>query len=274
MGAWIVKFAAFIRVVVGAVVARIGVAGALVAVAAMVFADDIAETWDKLKGDVFKAICDIAREKTGLQLMPEDPISDVSFSAALSSRSGIHISTVMDSAVLMHDLSNHAAGIVKEHTGVPLTNLLSVEQVKLDVVGHAGNVVFDKTGLDIRGAISYDEVQKKIGAAVQARLAELVVSRLRSAAEEFSNPEATLDDLLSMVYRAQEAKGLKVRDVALGTAASLVVAAYATMSTPIKRRVDAYRRRAQNREAQRRFRARHGLRMRYEKVPKIPVQGG
>ena len=262
------KFAALVRGVIVSIMTRLGAFGMIAVAVACLFSDSLEELWAKVKGDVYGAICDLVREKTGLVLVRDDPLSDASIAAALTARSGILISTVKDPDVLMHDLSNHAAGIIKDHTGVPLTDLLSAEQIKVDVVNHAENLVYERTGLDVRGSVSFDEVQKKIGAAIERRLAELVVERLRAAAEKFANPEATLDDLLAMVYRAQEANKIKVRDVALGTAASLVVAAYARMSTPMKRRVDAFRRRAQNREAQRRFRQRHGLRMRYEKLPK------
>lgn len=270
---WMTKFIAFVRVVMLSVVSRIGVAGSIVVVTAAIFSGDVVELWNSIKKDIYDAICGIAREKTGLELMPDDPLSDGSIAAALSARSGIEITTVKDPQVLMRDLSKHAAGIVKEHTGVPLTNLLSAGQVKVDIVAYAGDVVYEQSGLDIRGAVNYDEVQKKIASEVKNKLASLVVSRLRSAAEDFSNPEATLDELLSMISRAQEAKGLNVRDVALGTAASLVVASYAKMSAPMKRRVDAFRRRAQNREAQRRFRERHGNRMRYNPLKPKPAGG-
>lgn len=275
MGEWAGKFIGLVKTVIVRVGTRMGVAGVVAAITAAILSGSIGELWEKVKKDVYAAICETVREKTQLELDPNDPITDPSMSAALTERSGITITSVVDAEVFKHDLSVHASGIIKGHTGMELTNIFSVEQIKTDVVGHAAKVVYDRTGLDIQGAVSYDDVQKKIYKAVENRLAELVVQRLKAAAEEFSNPEATLDDLLSMVYRAQEAKNLKVRDVALGTAASIVVAAYATISTPMKRRVDAYRKRAQNREAQRRFRQRHGLRMRYDRLrPVRPAPTG
>lgn len=278
---WLVKFKNMIWVAAKLVFTKLGVTGMMVIVMTTILSGGVTEAWEKLKGAVYETIRDLMRQKTGLELDINDPLSDASIAAALSAKSGIELTTVMNRAVLIQELLTHASGLIQTQTGVPLTNLLSVEQIKADVVIHAENVVFDRTGLDIRGETNFDGVQKRIAAAVRDRLAEFVVARLRKAAEDFSNPEASLDDLLSMVYRAQEAKGLKVRDVALGTAAALVVKAYSSMSTPIKRRVDAYRHRSQNREAQRRFRARHGLRMRYEKVPKpapvvppvVPVGG-
>ncbi len=265
---WLAKFAAMIKGVVRMIVARLGVWGSLTALVAVVIADDIGDLWARVKKDVFDAICDVAEAKTGLVLDRNDPASDASISAALSARSGIYISTVKDANALAVDLSAHASGLIQMQTGIELTNLLSAEQVKADVVAHAVGVVQEKTGLDVAGVSTFDEVQKRISAHVRERLAELVADRLHAAALDFARPEATLDELLAMVYRAQEVKGIRARDVALGVAASLVVAAYARTSAPLRRRVDAFRRRAQNREAQRRFRAKHGNRMRYDKLPK------
>lgn len=266
------RFSSLIVSVVKMMVSRLGFWGASVAVIAVAVTDDIGEMWERCKGDVYKAITDIAKEKTGLVLDPNEPHSDASISAALTAKSGIQITTVKDAEVLAGDLARHAAGLLEQHTTVHFTNLLSGEQVKADIVGHARGKVKEHTGLDLDGAASFDAIQARISEHVQNKLAELVVTRLHSAAVAFSNPDATLDDLLAMVYRAQEAKGLRARDVALGVAASMVVAAYARTSTPIKRRVDAYRRRAQNREAQRRFRAKHGNRAIYAPLP--PVEEG
>lgn len=271
---WLAKFAAMIRGVIALIVARLGVFGSLVAVTAVVLAGDMGELWGRVKKDVFDAICDVTEEKTGLVLDRNDPASDASISAALSARSGIYISTVKDAGALAADLSAHASGLIQVQTGIELTNLLSAEQVKADVVAHAVGVVQEKTGLNIAGVSTFDEVQKRVSAHVSERLAELVADRLHDAAIDFARPEATLDELLTMVYRAQEVKGLRARDVALGVAASLVVAAYARTSAPLRRRVDAFRRRAQNREAQRRFRALHGNRMRYDKLPKAGAPAG
>jgi hypothetical protein len=180
----------------------------------------------------------------------------------------------------MKNLASHVAGLIEEKTGtldevsgerkdgVKLTNLLSPEQVKLDLVSHVAGVVKEKTELDITGLLTYDSTQKTISEFVKQKLAELVVDGLRVAAVEFADPNKTVEELLSMVHRAQEAKGIRVRDVALGTAASFVVRAYAERSSAAKLRLDDFRRRARNREAQRDFRERHGNRMRYVKLEK------
>lgn len=272
MLAWLGSFATLMRGIIGMMCARLGVWGAAVSVVALLVTDNIVELWERCKGDVYKAITDIAEEKTGLLLDPNEPHSDASISAALTAKSGIQITTVKDAEVLAGDLARHAAGLLEQHTTVHFTNLLSGEQVKADIVGHARGKVKEHTGLDLDGAASFDAIQARISEHVQNKLAELVVTRLHSAAVAFSNPDATLDDLLAMVYRAQEAKGIRARDVALGVAASMVVAAYARTSTPIKRRVEAYRRRAQNREAQRRFRVKHGNRAIYAPLP--PAEEG
>lgn len=199
-------------------------------------------------------------------------MSDASISAALTTKSGIKITTVKDADVLSRDLAAHASGLVAQQTGVTLTNLLSAEQVKSDLVGHVHGVVQRQTGLELVGATTLDEVKSRITKHVETRIVNLVVKHIERAAAEFSNPEATVDELLTMVYRGSEAKNLKASGVALGVAAGVVVAAYARMSAPIKRKAAAFRRRAQNREAQRRFRQRHGLRMRYNQLK--PPEGG
>ena len=246
---------------------KVGMFASFTMLVAAVLTDDLQDLFDRCRGSINKAIADAVREKTALDLDPDEPLSDASISQALSDRSGIHVSTVKDAAVLSSDLAAHASGIIKDHTGIPLSNLLSVEQIKLDIVTHAQNVVKDRTGLDIAGATTFDEVQKRISDHVREKLAELVADRLHDVAGDFANPEATFDELLAMVYRAQEVQGIRARDVALGVAASIVVASYARLSVPLKRRVDTFRRRAQNRESQRRFREVHGNRIRYERLP-------
>ena len=124
------------------------------------------------------------------------------------------------------------------------------------------------------GAVNLDEIKSRVTKHVETRIAALAVKHIERAAAEFSNPEATIDELLAMVYRGAEAKELKVTGVALGVAAGIVVRAYSEMSAPIKRKAQAFRRRAQNCDAQRRFRERHGLRMRYNKLKPVSPAGG
>lgn len=270
---WLGKAIAMLRVVIAGLAARLGWFGGAAAVTALVLADGPEGVWNAVRDDVNGAVVDLVREKTGLELDPDEPLADASIAGALTARSGISITSVMDRGRLMADLQAHAAGLIHEKTGVTLTNLLSAQQVRADVVSHAQQVVKDRTGLDVVGAMSYDDVQARIQSHVRERLAELVAERLREAAAGFAAPSATLDELLAMVYGASAAKGIRARDVALGAAASLVVAAYARTSAPLKRQVGAARRRAQVREAQRRFRQRHGNRMKYDKVKKPDVIG-
>lgn len=237
------------------------------------FEGDSGALRQSIKKAVDIAARDIAREKVGVELSEDDPLSDASISAALTTKSGIKITTVRDADVLSRDLAAHASGLVAQKTGVTLTNLLSAEQVKADLVGHVHGVVQQQTGLELVGATTLDEVKSRITKHVETRIVNLVVKHIERAAAEFSNPEATVDELLTMVYRGSEAKNLKASGVALGVAAGVVVAAYARMSAPIKRKAAAFRRRAQNREAQRRFRQRHGNRMRYDKLPKTDEGG-
>lgn len=245
---------------------RFGSLAAVAAVVSMIKTGDSTSLLREVERAKNKAIKDIVEGKTGMILDENDPLSDASLSAALSERSGIAISTVVDVNRLAADLAAHASGMIEDKTGVHLSNLLSVEQVKSDVVSYATGKVKERTGLDIEGAQTFDAIQARITEHVAGKLLDLVADRINAAAMDFAQPSATLDELLAMVYRASEAKSIKPRDVGLGTAASLVVAAYARQSVPLKRRVDALRRRAQNRNAQRRFRAAHGNRMRYNPV--------
>ena len=260
--------------VVKSVCKKIGIYGLAVTGVAALVTDDIEKTWDELCGYFFKSVTDAAREEAGLELDPEFPISDASISAAITMKSGINITSVKSVEVLARDLSAHVSGIIEGHTGVKLTNVLSAEQVKADVVGHAQGVVTQQTGVNLIGAQTLDEIKSRVTKHVETRIVNLAVKHIERAAEEFSNPEASIDELLAMVYRGSEAKELKTTGVALGVAAGIIVRAYSEMSAPIRRRAQAFRRRAQNREAQRRFRERHGLRMRYNKLNPDPPTGG
>ena len=215
---------------------------------------------------------DYAYERAGLVLNENEPFSDASFSAALSQKTGIKINSLLDSAQLKADIAAHAALIVEEKSGIHLTNVLSVGAIKSDVTMHVLGVVRDKGGLDLMSAVAngidWNNIQKAVIEEVKKKAVQLVTRRIQAAAMKFTDVDASIDELLAMVHNTYEGRDIGIRDVGYSMAAAIIVERYGQMSAPVRRRITKFKRRIQNREAQRRFREKHGSRIKYLPIPK------
>lgn len=226
-------------------------------------------------------VSEVTYAKTGLVVNPEklaDESFDAAFSEALSDRFDITITTLIDGDVLRNDLTKALTGRIETQTGLALTDITSREQIEADIAAFATLKIAEKSGIQLTDITDRDAILADIRAHVEDKMTTLLAERLQDAARDFVATDTTVDQLIAMTVRAWEGEAqqlrYRAREIGLGTAAALVLAAYSEMDRGIKRRVQRTRRQMQNREAQRRFRERHGSRMKYQKLPAEPAPGG
>lgn len=229
------------------------------------------ETWRGCREAVFGAIAEIVNKKTGLVLDPADPLSDASMSQAITNRANITITSIYDKNKLINDLHQYVAGRIEEKTTIRFTNLLSVDEVRRDAVRHVNGLVGEDIGVDLlrvdTGNGGDGGGVPSVATYIKQQAAVLVLAHLKKAARRQVG-EKRIVKLLELVDRAERFKDAGVAGAGLGIAAAVILSAYAEIDDGAKYRVAEHRRRIQNRQAQQRFRERHGRRMQYNPIGK------
>lgn len=208
-------------------------------------------------------VVDEVNRKTGLVLDRSAPLSDASLARAVSARSGVEIRSVYDTKILVEDVKVWAADSLEEKSGLRLTDMTDELAIRDDVAKFGAGLVKEHTGITLTNILAREAVEADLKAHIADRLTALVADRLREAAADFTGVDKNVEEMLGMMRRVDDWKNVKPFDVGLGVAASVVVASYAALNQTIAKRVRQFRRQAQNREAQRRFRETWGNRMRY-----------
>lgn len=223
---------------------------------------------DEIKGIVANAICELARQK-GFELLPDDPLSDASIAHALSEKSGIEIRSLMEADKLLEDFSNYVSGEIERKTGLKFTNVLDADAIQNDAAGIAAGLLKEKTGIVLSDVTDMDKVKLELKLWAVDKFTDAVKADIAGSASVFGDKSG---DLLvaGEGLRAGIKENREMGDVLTDIIANQV----AVMATRLKKRLHLARRQAQNRESQRRFRLRHGSRMRYEKMPRAEGAGG
>ena len=92
------------------------------------------EPVQELKRVVLGFVIESAARYAGLELNEDDPLSDASFSNAVSLRVGFPIRSLRDKEMIREDLDNFAAGLVSERSGYLVRSVSNVALLKEDLL--------------------------------------------------------------------------------------------------------------------------------------------
>lgn len=231
---------------------------------------------------IYEWIVSEAAERAGLNLSPDDPLSDASLSRALSERSGITIRSLVDKEGIKVDLMEGAAKVVRDRTGIPvrtfadkamiledleayaldqleqrtairLSSLRDVEALRGDFLRIAGGVITGQTGIPLTDITSPDQIKLDLldWAKDQAML-EMGESVSAAVTAEWKKGVSMLTMVREKLGKNVSPRALLrgVNNAMVGRYMVRLEAAGAGVVTK------AERRKLQNKMAQRRFRAR------------------
>ena len=100
-----------------------------------------------LLGPLNGLIADEVLERTGLVLDRDHPLSDPSFSKALSEKVGFTIRTLKDKESIKLDFLDGAAQVVREKTGIPVRSFYDKEMIVEDLEGYALDQIEKRTNI-------------------------------------------------------------------------------------------------------------------------------
>lgn len=219
--------------------------------------------------------------RAGLHLDVNEPLSDQSLSRALSERVGFTISTIkdrqrikddllagaaqiatqksgfairslVDKDMLIQDLSAGAAQILERRTGLKLTDLRDPVTIKNDLLSYGAGRIAAEAGIYLSNPADMEAVKEDLRAWGAEQAMTRVVNDLSAALATKTADGTRLSTLL-------EKAGMKnVKPAEMVKHANGVLLGYANNRyQQVKTETKADRRRAQCREAARRFRAKH-----------------
>ncbi len=135
-----------------------------------------------LKKDVYSAIAKEAADRAGLVLDENDPISDASFSGAVSQKLGFPVRTLKNRQMIIEDLDSFAADMVSQRSGYTVRSVSNVDMLKQDLERVALAVVSEKIGIPL-GQIADDGFQIDTEA-IKGRVLEWAKAQLLTKVNE------------------------------------------------------------------------------------------
>lgn len=220
-----------------------------------------------------------AAKRTGLELDENDPLSDASFCHAIERKTGVMIRTLKDKNSVVEDFEAHALGQIEIKTGFRLSTLRDPEQMKHDIANIGLNVVTQKTGIPLAPLTGTPgdwgpQVKDQLLTWAEAQLRNKLASDAAGVAGkigEFVDLDALAGQINKRLADIGSTQDVDVRGLALNIAEQVAAGAVNRFQVQAKEMTKGTRRTLQNREAQRRFRAKWGDRRVYNPVP---VAGG
>lgn len=218
-----------------------------------------------------------AASKAGLELDSDDPFSDASFCGAIFKKTGVRFRTLLDRDSVEDDLHAYAIDMIQQKTGFQMTiaNFRDVEGLKLDLVNIGLYTVQQKTGIPI-AAVS--GVPSEWGEQIKDQILTWGEAQLRAKlAADASTIAAKMGELVDLDALAGQinqrladigsTQDIDVRGLALNIAEQVSAGAVQRFQLQAGQMTKTTRRALQNKEAQRRFRAKWGDRRQYVPVP-------
>ncbi len=222
-----------------------------------------------LKAQAGQAIAAEVATRAGIELNPQDPFSDASMAAAFSAKTGVTIRSLKDRAMIEEDLEDHAIGVVAAKTGYQFRSVRDPAKIKEDMGRIGLAILSEKVGIPA-GVIGDEvdpvvikanlltwakaELMTEINDEVAVRVDEIITS---------GNLEEVAADLNSRLAAAGSYENVTARQVAVRAASQMATAAVADYGRLATKMSKQMRRRLQLRDAQRKFRSRHGNRQKY-----------
>lgn len=230
------------------------------------------EPIQELKNIVIGWIVEQAASQAGLQLDPADPFSDASMAGAVGVRVGIPLRSLKNPDTVREDLDAFAANLVSQKSGYQITSVSNVAILKSDLERAACAILTAKLGIPAGVLPGEGEALDPI--AIKERLlvwakAE-VMQRIESEAgvtlaelQQIGDLEALAVEMNGRLSSMGSDEQFTARNIALHMANRLATDAVTQYGQAAQDMSKRTRRQLQLRDAQAKFRARHGNRQQY-----------
>lgn len=236
---------------------------------ARLFSDEpVQELRDMLVGWVLEQ----AATRAGLQLNPDDPFSDASLAGALSQKTGVTIRSLKDRAMIEEDIDAHAAALVSQRSGYVVRSVRNVEMLKADLQRVACALISEKLGLPA-GVMPGDgeeldpvAVKERLLAWAKAELYSNINEQVGVSLQEIAamgDVEALAVELSGQLRAMGSDEEITARRLAVQISSMMATRAVTEYQQAAQNMSKRSRRQLQLRDAQAKFRARHGNRQVY-----------
>lgn len=224
-----------------------------------------------LKRQAGEVITEEVAKRAGLNLDPDDPFSDASLAGAIGEKMGFTLRSVRDRAMIAEDLEAYALGVVAQKTGYTLRSVHDPVIIKADIERIGLALLSQRLGIPV-GVLEAGEeidvatIKQNLLTWAKAELMAEVNAEVAIRANELigaGNLEQVAASLNSKLAEAGSIENVTGRQIAVRCAsqmAATAVADYGKLATSMSKRS---RRQLQLRDAQQKFRAKHGNRQKY-----------
>lgn len=233
----------------------------------------VTDIYDELK----KHVVAEAAAYAGLELDADDPLSDASFCGAIYKKTGVQFRTLLDRQSVEEDLEAYAIELIEMKTGfqMTVTTFRDVEGLKLDLVNIGLFVVQQKTGIPIAAVSGTpsewgQQIKDQLLVWGEAQLRQKLAADAQAIAGkmgELVDLDALAGQINKRLADIGSTQDIDVRGLALSIAEQVSAGAVQRFQVQAGEMNKNSRRAVQNREAQRRFRAKWGDRRVYQPVP-------
>lgn len=221
-------------------------------------------------------VVDYAARYAGLELDAADPISDASFSHAVSLRVGFPIRSLKDRAMIQEDLDGFAAALISQKSGFVVRSVKDVDVLKQDLERVALAVLSQQVGIPL-GSVGNSgfgldpvEIKQQILVWAKAQLLADIRSGVQVEALELAS-WGDMDALVNVINSRAENGEVSVHGVALNIADKLAVEAVGDYQKVVVGMTKRARRQESLRAAQAKFRRLHGVRQKYVPLGMVAV---
>lgn len=230
------------------------------------------EPVQELKRVVLGFVIESAARYAGLELNEDDPLSDASFSNAVSLRVGFPIRSLRDKEMIREDLDNFAAGLISERSGYLVRSVSSVDLLKEDLLQIAGAEMSARLGLPVGvmpgagQAFDAVAVREQILMWAKAELMTQISGEIMISVEEIigaGDLEGAAMQMNTDLLDAGSIENVTARQMAVRIASRLATAAVTDYNKLALSGSKKTRRRELLRAAQAKFRRAHGNRQQY-----------
>jgi hypothetical protein len=223
-------------------------------------------------------IATFAANQAGIKLDSSNPFSDASLCNAIYELTGAKLRTLKNVNSVKRDVERWGLTILEEKTGLRIRNVRNTAMLKQDIMKFASPYVSETTGIPFSDISDPDKVKSELLIYMKEKALALLaddIPRLQAAVESAlqsagSSAEQVAQSIMDKAgYDAVTGKSNLVVDaqtVALALLARALVKAGNERAIIDKGIIRQARRKQQRRDALRRFRARHGTRMTYERI--------
>lgn len=221
---------------------------------------------------VYGWIADAAEYYAGLQLNRDDPLSEPSITGAISARLGFPLRTLKDAQMIREDLDSWAAAKVSERSGYLVRSVSNVDILKEDLERVAAAVLSDRLNIPA-GVIAADNgvfdpvaIKERLLAWAKAELMTSIEAEIGVSLEEIMaipDIESAAGEINGRLALLKSDQFVTARRLAFNVANTLAMNAVTEYQQVATRMTKRQRRQEQLRQAQAKFRRRHGNRQVY-----------